>query len=185
MDASVIARRRRPFLMPIWAMALFVLVPVAAALAVYRSATTTTVVITRHAEKVLGTIADPPLTPEGERRAEQLARMFGSAGTVGQLDAVFVSDTRRAQQTAAPLIARLGTRPIVLPARDIDAITHEILEKHRGKSVLVVGHSNTVPDLIRKLSGIEIAAIADEDYENLYIVSVPSVGSASVLQFRY
>src|SRR5687767_5504196 len=185
METRAITRRRRPFLMPIWLMALFVLVPVAAALAVYQSATTTTVVITRHAEKVLGTIADPPLTPAGERRAEQLARMFGNTGSVGQLDAVLVSDTRRSQQTAAPLVARLGTRPIVLPAKDIDATVHEILEKHRGESVLVVGHSNTVPELIRKLSGIEIAAIPDEDYENLYIVSVPSVGDASVLQFRY
>jgi len=163
---------------------LFFLV-VAAAFVAYRSATTTTVVLVRHAEKELVTIADPPLAAAGERRAERLAQMFGDVKGSGRLDAIYVTDTKRTQQTAAPLAARLGLKSTVLPAADVEAVAKKVLRDHRGGRALVVGHSNTIPAIVRKLSGMSVADIPDDEYDNLYVVTVPSFGRSSVLRLKY
>jgi broad specificity phosphatase PhoE len=158
---------------------------IAAAFVSYRSATTTTVVLVRHAERAMVTIDDPPLAAAGERRADRLAQMFGDVKGVGRLDAIYVSDTKRAQQTAAPLAARLGMKPMVYPAADVDGTAKTLLREHRGGRVLIVGHSNTVPALVAKLSGMSVPEIADDEYDNVYVVTVPSFGRASVLRLKY
>jgi broad specificity phosphatase PhoE len=185
MHAPVVTRHRRPFLAPFWVMWLLFLLVVAAAFVSYRSATTTTVVLVRHAEKELVTIADPPLTASGERRAERLAQMFGEVKGTGRLDAIYVTDTKRTQQTAAPLAARLGLKSNVMPAADVDAVAKKVLRDHRGGRALIVGHSNTIPAIVRKLSGMSVADIPDDEYDNLYVVTVPSFGRSSVLRLKY
>ena len=78
---AIINRHRRPFLLPVWlsfAGVLALIVAAVVAFFVYRSATTTTVVVlARHAEKVLSSIQDPPMSPQGEQRAQRLAQMIG------------------------------------------------------------------------------------------------------------
>ncbi|MEJ0040220.1 MAG: phosphoglycerate mutase family protein [Gammaproteobacteria bacterium] len=185
MQPPVITRRRRPFLAPFWVMWLIFFVLLAAAFVSYRSATTTTVVLVRHAEKVMGTIEDPPLAAEGVRRAERLAQMFGEIKTGHGLDAIYVSDTRRAQQTAAPLASRLGMKTIVYPAGDVEGAARKLLREHRGARVLIVGHSNTVPALVQKLSGQSVPEIPEEEYDDVYVVTVPSFGRSSVLRLKY
>ena len=76
-EPPAITRQRRPFLLPVWLTMLAGLVVIGAGLAIYRSATTTLVVLVRPVERELGTIDDPPLSPEGEQRAQRLARMLG------------------------------------------------------------------------------------------------------------
>ena len=183
MQAPGITRHRRPFLAPIWLTFAAVLIAAAVALAIYRSATTTTVVVVRHAEKQLGTIEDAPLSPEGEARAERLARLLGDAG-FGGVSAILVTDTRRSQQTAAPLAKRLRLQPEVVPARDIDAMLAHV-RAHRGSRVLIVGHSNTVPEIVSRLAGEKVPPIADDEYDNLYVVATPTIGQASVLQLTF
>ena len=158
---------------------------IGAAVMAYRSATTTTIVLVRHAEKELVTISDPPLAQAGALRAERLAQMFGDVKSVGRLDAIYVTDTKRAQQTAAPLASRLGLRPVVVPGADVVALSKRVLRDHRGGRVLIVGHSNTVPQIVRKLSGMSIAEIGDDEYDNVYVVTVPSFGRSSVLGLKY
>lgn len=185
MDPPVITRQRRPFLLPLWLLAIFYLGLAGAGVAAYRSATITTIVLTRHAEKQLGTIEDPPLTPQGELRAQELARMFGTVGGQGRIDAVYITATRRAQQTAAPLLARLREPAVVISDADSKDLASRILRENRGETVLVIGHGNTLPQLVRRLSGIDIAPVGEEEYDNLYIVSVPRLGNATVLQLKY
>lgn len=185
MQPPVVTRHRRPFLAPFWVMWLLFFVLLAAAFMSYRSATTTTIVLVRHAERVVGTIDDPPLVPDGERRAERLAQMFGDVKADNGLDAIYVSDTKRARQTAAPLASRLGTQVIVYPEADIDGTARRLLREHRGGRVLIVGHSNTVPALIQKLSGQTVPEIGQNEYDNLYVVTVPSFGRSSVLRLKY
>jgi probable phosphoglycerate mutase len=178
--------RRRPLLTPIWLGALLGIV-LLSLLAVFVTAmTTTTVVLVRHAEKELGTIEDAPLTPFGEQRAQLLARMFGERDGEGRLSAVFASDARRAQRTAAPLADRLGIPITTVVATDYDGIIGRIGEGYRGKAVLVVGHSNTLPELVRRLSRREsIPEIADAEYGTMYVVTVPTLGRPSVLRLNY
>lgn len=185
MEAPAITRRRRPFLAPIWLPALAGLVVVAFAVYAYRCVSTTTIVVVRHAEKALGTIDDPPLAPEGEQRSERLARILGEASGAGHLEAIYVTDTRRTQQTAAPLAARLHLVPVVLPAADISGAAARMLREQRGGTVLVVGHSNTMPQLIRELSGKLIEPIPDEDYGEIYVLSVPRFGKTSLVRMKY
>lgn len=185
MEALVIRHRRRPFLAPIWLPALIGLVLILLVVWAYRGVTTTTVVVVRHAEKALGTIEDPPLSPEGEQRAERLALMFGDNSGAGHLDAIYVTDTRRTQQTAAALAARLHLVPIILPAADVAASAARLLREHRGGAVLYIGHSNAMPELIRELSGKQIEAPADGDFGEIYVVSVPRFGGASLVRLKY
>src|SRR5215467_15891659 len=119
---ALLTRHRRPFLLPVWlsfGVIFDLFVAGLVTFLIYRSATTTTVVVlARHAEKDLSSIQDPPLSPEGEQRAERLAQMFGRGKGIGRIDAIYVSDARRTQQTAAPLAERLGKQPVVVPAAD-------------------------------------------------------------------
>lgn len=164
---------------------LLFVIALAVAYFAYRSATTTTVVLVRHAEKELVTIDDPPLAAAGERRAERLAQMFGGVQGAGHIDGIYVTDARRTQQTAMPLATRLGEKPTVMPALDINGVVSRVLSEHRGGRALIVAHSNTVPEIIQKLSGVSIAPIADDEYDNVYIVTVPTFGKSSVLRLKY
>ena len=185
MEAPAITRRRRPFLAPIWLPALLGVIVAVLAVIGYRSLTTTTVVLVRHAEKALGTIDDPPLSPEGELRSERLAQMFGAREGAGRLDAIYVTNTRRTQQTAAPLAARLHLVPVVLTSTDSAATAARLLREHRGGTVLLIGHSNTLPELVLELSGKQIEPIPEIDYAEIYVLSVPRFGGSSLVRMKY
>lgn len=151
----------------------------------YQRAAVTTVVVLRHAEKELGSIADAPLSPAGGRRAELLASMLGDGASIGRPVAIYVTDTRRSQQTAAPLARRLDLEPTVLDGEP-QAIVAQIDREHHGEVVVVIGHSNTVPPIVEQLAGITgLPAFEDDDYGTIYVVSVPSLGKASILRLTY
>ncbi len=178
--------RRRPLLTPIWLAALIAIVLLAVLAVFVASMTTTTVILVRHAEKELGTIEDPPLTEAGDQRAQALARMFGGREGVGRISGIIVSDTRRSQRTAAPLAARLGIEPAVISPNDYDAIIGRIRREYRGRTVLIVGHSNTVPELARRLARMpDIPEIPDAEYGTIYVVTVPTLGRPSLLRMSY
>jgi 2,3-bisphosphoglycerate-dependent phosphoglycerate mutase len=182
--------QRRPFLTPIW------LTAIAAALAfgfavfaswVWLTAGSTTVIVIRHAEKDLSvSTADPPLTQAGEARAARLAQMFGDANVLGHLDAIYVSPALRNRLTAAPLAARLGIAVTVAPADDPRALARRVLREHGGGRALIVGHSDTIPQIVAALSGnSKIPEIGAEEYGTMYIVMVPRIGHANLLRLNY
>jgi broad specificity phosphatase PhoE len=184
MDAPAVTRSRRPFLAPVWLTMLAALFVLCVAFALYRSASTTVVVLVRPAEKEAGTIDDPPLSEAGEQRAQRLAQMLGDATGVGQIDAIYVSNTRRAQQTAAPLAERLGKRTVVVEG-DAAAAASRVMREHDGGTVLFVGSTASVPQLVHELSGLEVGAGTEKEHDTLYVVSIPTFGRASVLRLRY
>jgi 2,3-bisphosphoglycerate-dependent phosphoglycerate mutase len=182
-----LTRRRRPFLAPLWLLALIGIVILVAAVVYWNSATTTTVVLVRHAEKELDAISDAPLSPQGEKRATRLAQMFGDSEAFGRVRKVYVTNTRRTQQTAAALEQRLNLPGEVVEAKtDSRELARRVLRENRGSVALVVGHSNTVPEIVAALSGAEVVPpIAEEEYDTLYVVTVPTIGKASVLRMKY
>ena len=179
--------RRRPLLTPVWLTAIAALGAVSMGAWFVASLTTTTVIVVRHAEKELGTIDDPPLTQAGEQRAQLLARMFGDPETPGRITAIFASDALRSQLTAAPLAARLRiTVTTMEDAKDAAGLARKIRGSYRGQKVLVVGHSNTVPEIVHAVSrAIRVPPLADDDYSTMYIVTVPTLSPASVLRLNY
>ena len=182
-----LTRHRRTFLAPIWLLAWTGILVLVGAVVYWNSATTTTVVLNRHAEKQTGAIDDAPLSPEGELRAARLGQMFGDAEAFGRVRKIYVTNTRRTQQTAASLAQRLDLKPVVVDAREsADDLARQVLRENRGGLAIVVGHSNTVPQLVAELSGNEkVPPIADEEFDTMYVVTVPTIGRASVLRLKY
>ncbi len=183
MPPAAIALRRRPFLAPIWLAVLLAVIAAVVAFEAYQSATITTIVVVQPAESALGSIQDAPLMLEGEQRAERLAQLFGSTAAPGRIMAIYVASTRRTQQTAAPLAARLGLQPIVVSAEDVGGTVNRVLSEHRGEAVMIV--SGTAWRLVGALTGAALAAPPTDDYGNIYIVSMPMVGSAGIVHLRY
>ena len=108
--------------------------------------------------------ADPDLSEAGRARAASLAAMLKDAG----VSAIFVTEFKRTQQTAAPLAKALGITPTVVPAKDTAGLAAR-LKKATG-NVLVVGHSNTVPEVITAIGVAKPVSVADTEFDNLFIV---------------
>jgi phosphohistidine phosphatase SixA len=184
MEAPAITRYRRPFFAPLWLTLLAAVVIAALCVALYRSAGTTVVLLMRPAEKDPGTIADPPISPEGEARAERLARLLGDTAPGAELDAIYVSDDRRAQQTAAPLAERLHHKPTVFAGADAAALEARVLRDHFRGTVLVIAAGPSFTQLLRAFGGIEPPPAAPDDADSIYVLCIPTFGAARLLRLR-
>jgi broad specificity phosphatase PhoE len=180
-DPPAITRRRRPFLAPVWLGLLGSAALVALGLALWASASNTLVVIVPAALGQIGSIANPPLSASGGQQAQRLAQRFATATGREGLAAIYVGNTRRAQQTAAPLAQLLGLKPVVLASRHAQAMAGEILGQHDGDTLLVVCNRQFVAALIRALSGKRVATVTERD---MYVVSIPRYGAAKILRMR-
>lgn len=119
--------------------------------------------ITRHYDTPAGE-RDPDLLPAGKSRAQQLARWFRGK----KLKAIYVTDFRRTRQTVDPLAkARRIRVQLYDPRHSIEVLADAAGE--RGP-VLIVGHSNTVPDLVEGLSAPRPADLRHEDFGDLWTV---------------
>ena len=140
--------------------------------------TPTVVYVIRHAEKADDGSADPALTTAGEARARALAERLASV----DLAAVYATQFRRTRSTATPAAQAAGLAVTVQPARggqvaeDARALADRIRAEHQGRSVLVVGHSNTVPAILEALTGVSPGVMGDHDYDDLFIVELPLQG---------
>ena len=107
---------------------------------------------------------DPDLTAEGQRHAALLANWFGEEA----LEAIYVSSYKRSQQTAAPLAARLGLTPNYYDPADTPGLLARV--RQGPFPVLIVGHSNTVPDIIEQLGGERPGPLVHEDFGDIWQV---------------
>jgi broad specificity phosphatase PhoE len=146
----------------------------------------TTVYLVRHAEKV-DESRDAALSEIGLRRADALADALANAG----ITAVYATQFQRTQRTGGALAARMGLTPTIEAASG-DAAAHAraiadaIRTRHAGGRVLVVGHSNTVPLIVRALGGSAPEALGDNEYDSLFIVTLPAAGGAvTTVRARY
>lgn len=150
------------------------------------TARSTTIIVVRHAETAQNGTADPPLSPQGRARADLLARMFGDSQLKEHVDVLYTSPDLRSRATAQPLADRLGLTPLITRQDDPRALARRMLHDHRGERILVVGHSDTLRELVAALSGVkDIAPILPTQYGTMYLVTVPRVGRASLLSVNY
>lgn len=119
--------------------------------------------VTRHYHKADG--SDPGLSAQGQACAQRLAERLAGE----QIRAIYVSPTRRARETAAPLAARLGVTPSEYDPRDTPALVARLRAERGG--ALIVGHSNTVPDIVAGLGAARPAPLTDDDYGDLWRIA--------------
>lgn len=133
------------------------------------TSSTTTYYLIRHAEKDRSdkTNNNPNLNFEGEKRAQNWANYFKDI----QLDAVYSTNYNRTIQTATPTAQTKNLEIIFYnPTRMYDSIFQK---DTKGKSVLVVGHSNTTPSFVNKILEEEkYENISDTDNSKLFIVTI-------------
>lgn len=118
--------------------------------------------VMRHLEKAAG--ADPGLTETGAAHAARLPALLADDPPA----AIYVSTTRRARETAAPLAAALGLTPNEYDPRDTPALIARV--RAETGSVLIVGHSNTVPDIVEQLGGTRPAEIPEDRFGDIWRV---------------
>ena len=150
----------------------------------------TTVIFVRHADTdaaMESTEADPPLNARGRERAELLADFLEDVDVVAGVNAIYVSDRRRTQETAAPLAKRLKLEPLVADHLDTEGFMDHVLDEHGGKIVLIVSHSNTIAPLIDELHGSkDLPSFGPNDFGELYVVTIPRpIGKVKTLRFHY
>jgi phosphohistidine phosphatase SixA len=184
MNRDLDKMRRRPFFFPLVVPVLVFLGLVVAAAWLFDARATTVVFVVRHAETENSTDADPGLSVDGKERAARLAKMLSQARPVRGLDAIFASELKRTQQTAAPLSEQLALPVNVIPSATWASLAGKIKREHRGEYVLAAGHANTVPVLVEALSG-EKVAVRDDEYDAMFIVFVPQLSKAKVVRVRY
>jgi probable phosphoglycerate mutase len=137
------------------------------------------VFLVRHGEKVDDS-QDAELSDAGRERAEALARILRSA----KIEYVHSSDYIRTRETAAPTAAEHGLDVELYDPRDLPALIEKL--RRVGGRHLVVGHSNTTPQMAELLGGGSGSAINEEgEYDRLYIVTVGRDGAASSVMIRY
>jgi broad specificity phosphatase PhoE len=144
------------------------------------AADATTVILVRHAEKASTGGNDPSLSDAGLTRARTLAHVAGATRAA----AVYVTEYKRTQETVQPLAAKLQLTPIQHPAKDSPGLVSQIQSRWAGRTVLVCGHSNSVPEVVQRLGGGAIE-IPDAEYDNLYVVTLPPGGPPSLARLKY
>jgi broad specificity phosphatase PhoE len=122
------------------------------------------VFIVRHAEKATTGGKDPDLSIEGQKRADALAHILKDS----QIASVFVTEFKRTQETAAPTARAAHVSPTVLPANDIGALAEKL--RALTGNTLVVGHGNTIPDLLKALGIATPVSIPEDDYTEIFAV---------------
>lgn len=152
----------------------------------FESQATTTVIFVRHAEKSAVPKDDPGLSAAGQRRAAELARQLVDADVVAGVDAVYSTPYRRTVETAKPVADALNIPVSSYDASNTETIIDEIVKAHKGKIILVVGHSNTVPAMIANMGASKnVDAIAENEYDNLFLVTIPWFGKTKTIRLRY
>ncbi len=147
----------------------------------------TVVMVFRHAEKAADQGRDPSLTEAGQQRAETLLDVAGDAGVT----AIFSSQFKRTQETVAPLAEHLGITVTTLEISGANMATYPatlaktILTQHRGETVAVVNHSNTVPLIVEALGGVPMDEITEEEYDDYVIVIIPASGPVRTIRAAY
>lgn len=151
-----------------------------------------TVYLVRHAERADEPRQDPPLTEKGVLRSQELARVLGNAN----VKMIITSQFLRTKATAEPIAKKLNVtatsislslnsaNPRQIAEQSTAEVTNKILE-NGGGSVLVVGHSNSIPDVIKMLGGDVTPVIDEKKFDDLFVVTVYAKGKAKVAHMKY
>ncbi|MEO5762662.1 MAG: histidine phosphatase family protein [Vicinamibacteria bacterium] len=138
------------------------------------------IVVVRHAEKV-DESRDPLLSAAGLARAEALAKALKSL----DIKAVYVTQFQRTTLTAAPTMSAHNLKPIEVSADATPELVERMKKDFPNDVVMTIGHSNSVPRILKALGATEVVEIADTEFDSLFIVVPAAAGPPTVLRLRY
>lgn len=139
-------------------------------------------VVVRHAEKSQDDLKNPSLSPAGQIRASALGRRFRAKPLV----AAYATAYKRTQQTASPAAAASGIDVTTYDASGpASEFATELRRLHTQGTILVVGHSNTVPDIVAAICDCAVAPMDDSDYGRVYEVHVDGARRATLAESRF
>ena len=136
-----------------------------------------TIFVVRHAEKASTGGNDPDLSPQGQKRADALASILKDS----QVTSVFVTELKRTQETAAPTAKAAHVTPTVIPANDIGGLVEKL--RALNGNALVVGHGNTIPELLKALGIATSVSVPEDDYSEIFVVMTGD--TAQLLRLHY
>jgi len=134
----------------------------------------TMLIVVRHAEKSTDDPKDPGLSEQGNARANKLAEVLKGSG----VKAVYTTQYKRTQQTGLPTATEAGLQVNVRPATRENTASYtadllkEIRKKHGGETVLIIGHSNTVPEIVKHATGLDVAPMGENEFDRLYVITL-------------
>jgi len=137
--------------------------------------------LVRHAEKDTVKKEDPMLTAIGEKRAEELARIFKQT----RIDEVYSTIYMRTLMTGEPITKAKGLSIKPYDPNELKAFAEQLKSDESIQSALIIGHSNTTPSLVGFLADAELDSIAESDYDNLYIVVIHQDGTAKYKNYQF
>jgi broad specificity phosphatase PhoE len=138
------------------------------------------VFLVRHTERA-DTSSDSLLSPAGETRAARLAEFLRDAG----ISTIFTTQYRRTIDTASPLATKLGLSIVQVPGGQHAELIERVRALGPKARVLIVGHSNTVPALLTALGSPLPVTIADDEFDNLFVVVPGPASTPTILRLRY
>jgi len=153
----------------------------------FESQATTTVIVTRYAERSIVAGEDPGLSPLGAQRAKELARVLGDVDVVAGVDAIFVAPLHRSVETSVPLATR-NNAPVhtVENPADVEGLVQRILSEYKGKIILVITEAENMQPLIAEMHGSKkLPEFGADEHDNLFIVSIPWFGKVKTLRLHY
>ena len=142
------------------------------------------VILVRHAEKTFVDAPDPDLSLKGRVRAVRLSLLLSKTA----ITRLVASDTKRTQQTLAPLAERTKKTIDVRPAAQTNDLVRELRNAPPGSTTVVASHSNVIPVIVRELGGGQLrdltseGTLDDDDYSRVLVLSVGCSTSASVVE---
>ena len=137
-----------------------------------------TIFLVRHAEKI-DESSDPALSLQGQKRAVDLALHLRDA----EIKKIYVSEFQRTQKTAEILATQMKVTPQILPAKEIQKLV--VLLKSETDNVLVVAHSNTLPEILKALGATNVIPVADNEFDRLVLVQMKKQTLLSMQVLRY
>ena len=141
----------------------------------------TTFILTRHAEKENDGTSDPKLSEAGLKRAIQLSEMLSDT----KIDKIISTPYKRTRETVRQIAEKAGLEIGTYDHRDKKLLS-SLLKANEGGTIVISGHSNTIPVLVNQLTGSNKYAQLDEDeYDKLFIVSCTKVGNGSEVVLIY
>ncbi|CAM4068362.1 SixA phosphatase family protein [Pseudoalteromonas ostreae] len=122
----------------------------------------------RHSEKLTGN--DPHLTDAGKQRAQQLVGLLSKV----QPTAVFSTDYNRTIETATPIAEHFNITIQSYDPRDLAAFKHIVLSQ--SGAVVIVGHSNTTPELAKLIARIDVEKMPESEFNRYFILQSEAQG---------